>query len=171
MKIRFFFALGIKMQFFLKCASLFNGIHKNIASAFNLRPPIGQIHLFCLSRWIGCIFLGVNNACSNPVFGFISRARARGVTSAEERASLNEDLWIFDGANLLSFFWPFSLFRNSLRMPNTLERCHDLRAITSRRLIAFCILQLVHHVRHNWYSNNSRQQVTINRKLCTCKNR
>jgi len=30
----------------------------------------------------------VNNACSNPVFGFISRVRAKAVTSPKERASL-----------------------------------------------------------------------------------
>lgn len=119
----------------------------DIANAFNLqRPSVGRIRLFYFPRWIGCIFLGVNNACSNPIFGFISRVRARAVTSLEERASLNEDLWIRWHESL---FLAFSLFQNSLRMPNTLERCHDLRTISSRRLIAFYILQLIHHVRHN----------------------
>lgn len=64
----------------------------DIVNVFNLQPSIGRIYFFL--RWIGCIFLGVNNACSNPVFGFISRVRAKTVTSPEERASLNEDLWI-----------------------------------------------------------------------------
>lgn len=66
----------------------------DIANTFNLLPAMKEIYLFYFLLWTECIFLGVNNACSNPMLGFISHVRAKTVISLEERALLNENLWI-----------------------------------------------------------------------------
>lgn len=127
----------------------------DITSTFNLRSLIGH--------WTNSfsIFRVETNASFSAwimhvqirMFGFISRAFERERLPRQKNTLPWTKIYGFNGMNL--FFLVFSLFQNSLRIPNTLERCHDLRAITSHRLIAFCILQLVHHVGHNWYSNNS----------------
>lgn len=109
------------------------------SSAFNLWSSIDQTCLFYSSALrVECIFLSVNNACSNPVFGFISCVRAEATTSPGEHAASKGDLWVRRYESRL--FLGFDLFQNLLRMPNTLERCHNSRAITFCRLIAFCTL-------------------------------
>lgn len=125
------------------------------ANTFNLLPSIKKIHLFYFPLRTGYIFLessfsihlSVNNACSNPMFGFISHVRARTVISLKERAVLNEDLWIRRYESL--FLVPSASFKTHSGCRTFWNDANDSRAITFCRLIAFCILQLVHHVEYN----------------------
>jgi len=96
---------------------------------FNLRSLIGRIRLFYFPRWIGCIFLGVTNTCSNPgcldLFLAFKRERLPRQKNVSSWRSIRA--WIFSLVSFKIRSW----------ISNTLERCHNLRAITSHRLMNF----------------------------------